>query len=36
MSHREDNRDLDAAKVLLVGLVVARGVQVAKIESVVA
>lgn len=34
MSHSEDNGDLDAAEVLLVGLVVARGVQVAKVERI--
>ena len=34
LSHLEGDGDLDAAEVLLVGLVVARGVQVAKIESV--
>ena len=34
MSHLEGDGDLDAAEVLLVGLVVARGIEVAEIESV--
>ena len=34
LSHLEGDGDLDAAEVLLVGLVIARGIEVAKVEGV--